>query len=255
MGEAQAQAAIRSASTALSNSYSKKTPDGESSLGKDDFLKLMMAQATNQDPMNPMDSQGMMNQLTSMGSLEQLVNMNKQMESLNTVQNDISRSNVFSFLDKDVKVRGGSVKVSEGAAPGMSYSIPREAEMIKVNVSDQQGNSVRTITLGPQGPGSHQVNWDTADEDGQSVPNGTYRYSVVAKTAEDESLPVSMIMQGKVAGVTFKNGRPLLQVNGEQVDINEIIEMSARSSALFGNRPPMPLRQSIEPKPPVTNSR
>ena len=71
---ASTQSALQAADNSLQRAYD--TPTGESDkLGKDDFLKLMMAQVSNQDPLNPMDSQGMMDQLTAMGSLEQLVNI------------------------------------------------------------------------------------------------------------------------------------------------------------------------------------
>jgi flagellar basal-body rod modification protein FlgD len=50
-----------------------KKPSGE--LGKDDFLKLMVGQLKNQDPMNPMKDQEFMGQMAQMSSLEQLTNM------------------------------------------------------------------------------------------------------------------------------------------------------------------------------------
>ena len=44
-------------------------------LGKDDFLKLMVAQLTHQDPMNPMQDSDMMGQMASFSTLEQITNM------------------------------------------------------------------------------------------------------------------------------------------------------------------------------------
>src|SRR4051794_13862784 len=44
-------------------------------LGKDDFLKLFVAQLQHQDPMNPMQDSDMMGQMASFSTLEQITNM------------------------------------------------------------------------------------------------------------------------------------------------------------------------------------
>lgn len=44
-------------------------------LGKDDFLKLFVAQMTHQDPSKPMDDQAFMGQMAQFSTLEQISNM------------------------------------------------------------------------------------------------------------------------------------------------------------------------------------
>ena len=58
----------------LRNRAAKNSNDGKE-LGKQDFLNLLMTQMANQDPMDPMDSEGMMKQLASLGTVEQLQNL------------------------------------------------------------------------------------------------------------------------------------------------------------------------------------
>ena len=65
--------------TAIGNAQSREKPSPD--LGKDDFLKLMVGQLKNQDPLNPMEDKDFMGQMAQMSSLEQLTNMAKGMES------------------------------------------------------------------------------------------------------------------------------------------------------------------------------
>ncbi len=244
------QPALRQASTSLNNAI-RGNKTGSDSLGKGDFLNLLMAQVTHQDPLNPMDSEGMMNQLTSMGSLEQLVNLNKQLEQLNATQGEISRSNAYSFLDKDVSVRGGMARVTAGSASNFKFQLPREAENVHVFISNLDGMPVRSIPLGQLAPGSHRIPWNAKNGNNEAVADGAYRYTVVAKSPEDESIPVELFSRGRVSGITFKDGRPMILMDGEPVDPRDITEISTISQRVFGEKEPKRLLEEMNPKPPA----
>jgi flagellar basal-body rod modification protein FlgD len=65
----------------LSNYQNQTKSQGSSSLGKDDFLKILMTQLQNQDPLNPMQDQDFISQMATFSSLEQMTNLNTSMDN------------------------------------------------------------------------------------------------------------------------------------------------------------------------------
>ena len=227
-----------------------KGAKGGESLDKDDFLRLLMTQMTNQDPLNPLDSKGMMQQFAQLGTLEQLTNISRKLDTLNTVQSEISRANAYSYLDKDITVRGGMARVAKGEVPPVHYKIP-SGSTVQVHIRDANDSRIRTIEMGFQGAGRHRVQWDGLDSDGEQVPDGRYVYDVVAASDEGSGVPVDLYMTGKVTDVRFEDGRHMIRMNGDNYDANEIIGVSNESARRFSGRDPMRLRTDMTTMPPV----
>ncbi len=62
------------------------TAQNHGALGKDDFLKILIAQLQNQDPLNPMDDREFIAQMAQFSSLEQMMSMNTAMQTMLNVQ-------------------------------------------------------------------------------------------------------------------------------------------------------------------------
>jgi flagellar basal-body rod modification protein FlgD len=73
---------VESASSNNSSSSSSNNSTATTEFGKDEFLKLLVAQLKNQDPMNPMDNQEFVSQLATFTSLEQLMSINANVSKL-----------------------------------------------------------------------------------------------------------------------------------------------------------------------------
>lgn len=84
----------------LSNYQSQTRKTGSDILGKDDFLKILMTQLQNQDPMNPMQDKDFIAQMATFSSLEQMTNMNKTMEKLLAFQEQNQLMTYNNFLGK-----------------------------------------------------------------------------------------------------------------------------------------------------------
>ncbi len=76
---------------------------GNSELGKDAFLKLLITQLQHQDPTNPMDDREFISQMAQFSSLEQMQNMTKTMESLLASQQQTQMMSYATFIGKEIK--------------------------------------------------------------------------------------------------------------------------------------------------------
>jgi flagellar basal-body rod modification protein FlgD len=71
-------------------------------LGKEDFLKLLVAQLTHQDPTSPMQDTEFISQLATYSGLEQQINMNKNLEKLIGSTNSNTAASAIDLIDKVV---------------------------------------------------------------------------------------------------------------------------------------------------------
>lgn len=87
----------------LSNQAKKTTTTGNSTLGKDAFLKILMTQLQNQDPTKPMDDSQFIAQMAQFSSLEQMTNLTTAFKEFAAVQEQSQMIEFSNFVGKEVK--------------------------------------------------------------------------------------------------------------------------------------------------------
>lgn len=95
-------------------------------LGKDDFLKLLIAQLSNQDPTNPMEDREFIAQMAQFSSLEQMTNLNEQFKSLSSL---LGGGQAMQLLGRDVAVYNGEQRIEGAVTEVTTGSVP----MVMVN--------------------------------------------------------------------------------------------------------------------------
>lgn len=198
------------------------TRTGSSALGKDEFLKLLVAQLANQDPTKPQDSTAFVAQLAQFSALEQQQNTNGRLDSLLLGQATATQTSAATFIGKDVTFKGGDLALVAGRAPEATLDLGAAADKVTVSVSDGAGNVVRTLQLGAHDAGSFTVSWDGRDDHGALLGDGTYTLAPVAFRADGGSVAINVATRGTVTGVSFQDGVPLLKVGGSQVKMSSI---------------------------------
>lgn len=128
------------------SNYKKPTKQtGNSDLGKDAFLKLLITQLQHQDPTNPMDDREFISQMAQFSSLEQMQNMTKAMESLLASQQQTQLMNYTSFVGKEVKWHELTDKLDDKGKP-----VINEGTGIIKSVKFVDGNAVFELADGKE---------------------------------------------------------------------------------------------------------
>lgn len=194
------------------------------SLEKEAFLKLLVAQISNQDPLQPQDSDQYMQQLTQFGVLEQLMNLNSGVDTLAVGQLGDAGQQAVRLVGKDVVAKGDTFDHEQGVPSSVDYEA-EDAATLTVTVRDANGAVVRTEELPASETGKGTYTWDGQNDDGQAVADGRYSVSIAAETAEGDPVAVGTFVRGRVTGVRFDKGFPELMIGDRRLSLNDVVEV------------------------------
>lgn len=212
-----------------SSSYNTVNKKNGSVMGKDDFLKLMLAQLKNQDPLNPMEGTEFASQLAQFTSLEQLVNLNDAMNtSINAnyyLTQSINNTLAATLIGKEAKLNGNSIQFTGQDSVQLNYNLSSNASNISVNIYDENGRLIKSINNAPTNSGNSKLMWDFTDNEGKKVTFGKYKFEVDAINSNGEPISNSTFVLGKIEGVKFTENGTMLVVDGVQYYLSDILEI------------------------------
>jgi flagellar basal-body rod modification protein FlgD len=179
----------------------------------DSFLQLLTAQLKAQDPLSPLDANQFTQQLVQFSGVEQAIKTNQALgELVALVRGDqIGRS--LDYLGAEVEASGGTVRLGAGGTAQLGYQLSQSAERVQIEIYDAGGRLV-AVREGSTAAGRHSVPWDGRAPNGTTLPDGLYRFDVVASDAAGDPVPVTTSVRGVVDGVEIDGDRLLLSVGG-----------------------------------------
>ncbi len=200
---------------------------GNATLGKEEFLKLLVAQLQNQDPMNPSSPEEMASQLAQFSSLEQLINVNtlltEQTASNAAMALALNNSAAVGVLGKEVLAVGDNVAVTGTGNDTITVGLegPGEATLI---LYDANGVAVGSREVGPVGGGRQEIELGDA---AVGLDPGDYRYELVVHGADGEPVEVQTFTQTRIDGLRYGPQGPLLIAGTLEIPLSDIVEILA----------------------------
>lgn len=200
---------------------------GNQEMGRDAFLKLLVAQMKNQDPLKPQDNSQFVAELAQFSSLEQSMGINERLDALMTQNRGLANTEVANLVGKTATVKG-TIVTSDGTGAGspVNFTLAGASDSTVVTIKDQNGRVVRTMDLGQKPAGLAKVSWDGRDDTGLVQPAGAYTVSISAKTADGTTVAVTQETTGVIQSVSFDQGYPALKLsNGVTVPVSDLIRV------------------------------
>lgn len=172
---------------------------------EDRFMKLLVAQMKNQDPLNPMDNAQMTSQVAQINTVGGIEKLNTTVASLLSAFQSVQAQSAMQLPGRSVLVGGQSLTLAEGSATG-GVDLAADAAAVRVDILDAAGQVVQTLPLGKGGAGVRSFTWDGKAADGSQLPDGSWRMRVTATNAQGQAVEATALTAARVESVSQRDG-------------------------------------------------
>jgi flagellar basal-body rod modification protein FlgD len=154
----------------------------------DRFLKLLVAQMKNQDPLNPLDNAQVTSQMAQIQSVAGLEKLNTTVGGLNGHLVQLQALQGATLVGREVTLAGNRLAIGDGVGRG-GFELSAAADLVKVEILNGAGRVVDQLDLGAVSAGRHAFEWpavELSDADG-------YRFRVTASTGTTSVLKTTLM--------------------------------------------------------------
>lgn len=207
--------AVGAASTAVADNRT---------LGKDDFMKLLLVELQHQDPTEPMDSEKILTQTSQLAGLESSENTRTALEQLTASLGSSNQFSTISAIGKTADLGSDAITYDEGSASSFEVYFPSSIEQGTVNITDLDGNLVQTLDVGTNQSGVYAFDWDGSTSTGQQAISGIYRVNADYRDPNGNALQTRLGAY-PIESVRFDQGNTLVKVGSNYVPLEQILEV------------------------------
>lgn len=214
------------AAAAAATAAGANTPGGP--MGKDQFLKLLIAQMQNQDPMNPMQGDQMAAQLAQFSSLEQLQQINTtlsdQSGASGALLGAVQSNAAIGTIGHQIIATGNSLQIGgTNGATSVTADLGGNSASATLHIFDSTGKEVGTRALGAASAGRNTFDLGSA---GDGLSSGKYTYSIDAKDASGNAVGVQTYTTGRVDGIASGPNGLVLMIGGLSIPYANVVQVS-----------------------------
>jgi flagellar basal-body rod modification protein FlgD len=186
-------------------------------LGKDDFLKLLITQLKNQDPLDPVSNDQFITQSAQFSSVEALQNIQKSLTQMAASTGSSALAASTAMLGRSVSATAGSFTYA-GASVALPFTLSAPLAGGVLQITNASGTVVSRVPLGTLDPGARSY----VLQPGQPpLGAGTYRYEILGPGATG-TLAALPVISGVVSGVKLDAGTPVLSLGSVNVALADV---------------------------------
>jgi flagellar basal-body rod modification protein FlgD len=170
------------------------------------FLKLLVTQMQNQDPLNPMDNSQVTSQMAQINTVSGIQTLNASVQGLSGQFVQMQALQGASLVGHDVVVQGNSLSIANGQGEG-GFQLASAASSVKVDILSPSGQVVDSIGLGAQSSGMQSFTWPA----GTATDASGLTFRVTAKSGAT-TLTATPLMRDLVDAVSTSGNSLTLEL-------------------------------------------
>lgn len=211
---------------AVDSNGQPKATGSMQTLGKDDFLQLLVTKMRYQDPLSPMSDESFIAQLAQFATLEQMNNIATGIETSNKwdfmQMQSINNNMAAGLIGKEIRASYNGVYYDHVTEPRITYTTQDFATEITFTVRDASGAIVNTFKAQDIQPGTNDIVWDGTDIAGNRVDEGYYNIEATGTLGNGDEFSPSLILTGIVEAISYREGAAFLNVLGTQIPLGDV---------------------------------
>jgi len=211
---------------ATMNAKAATATNGTVAADEDKFLKLLVTQLKNQDPLNPLDNAQITSQLAQLSTVTGVNKLNTTLESLKSSYQSSEALQAANMIGHGVLAAGNTMTLTDGQAM-LGVELGSAADNVQIVVKNSAGKEVHTIDVGAGAAGTMPLAWDGKDDAGVLLANGNYSYAVTAKRGGQALTDAYSLAVGIVGSVSTNAQGVKLNVAGlgsiAMADVKQIL--------------------------------
>jgi flagellar basal-body rod modification protein FlgD len=217
-------AMLNKKTSTTNDTSSNNSPTDKTTLGQDSFMKLLVTQLKNQNPLNPQDNTAFVAQLAQFSSLQGIQNLNTTVNSLASSMQSSQALQASALVGRTVEVESTTAYLPKDGYVRGTIALQDSTSSLQLNIYDSNKKLVLQKDLGTQEAGDLPFAWDGTNSAGATVDPGTYRFEVLAKGVDGKSKAVTTYLGHNVDSVTVgANQQVTLNVDGVgQVALSDV---------------------------------
>ena len=186
----------------------EKKTDTKNALGRDEFMKLLIAQLENQDPTNPQDNGEFIAQLAQFTQLEESQKMAASFSDFASAFQSTQHLQATSLVGRPVHVKTSETMLGDAGVISVLADFDSAVQAASLSVYNRNGELVDKFALGEQAEGRKEFIWTGSNANDERYPLGMYSFEVTA-TVGGETVVQPVYLSANVNSVKIEAGGKL----------------------------------------------